>query len=334
MRFCAKATFFSLIAISTTVAFIPSQTRAQDDESSSRVRDRIQSASDHLAQKQQYLLEYKFKKDEECRWNVEHVATTETQIGGTHESTSSRSQSVKLWKISSVDSQGNITFAHTIESVSMWQQIGEGQPVAYDSTKDGTPPSEFEGVDEKIGKPIAVITISKDGKLIDRKSSLQQAHFGVGDVCVPLPDGPIAVGHRWYVPTTLTASDEEGRKQQLKARINYQLTKVKDENAYITFRTEVLTPVESEKVKSQLLQQLNNGYIVFDIQSGRHVRKEVEWNEKVQGYEGPDSFLKYTGRLTEKSLDGQPVGQTAPKVSSVAEPIKIKTIDDGPIIRK
>ena len=121
---------------------------------------------------------------------------------------------------------------------------------------------------------------------------------------VPLPKTAIPVGHKWNVPTTLQATDEDGRNQQLKARIAYELVKVKSGNAYISFRTEILTPVESEKVKSQIMQQKTKGYLVFDINRGRPIRKEIEWDETVQGYEGPDSYLQYLGRMTEKLVGG------------------------------
>jgi hypothetical protein len=117
--------------------------------------------------------------------------------------------------------------------------------------------------------------------------------------------------------------------------------KVKSGNAYISFRTEVLTPVESEKIKSQIMQQMTKGYIVFDIAAGRPIRKEVEWDEKVQGYEGPDSYLQYLGRMSEKLVvdSGQQANShgslLAPiKTEIASEPASIKTRDGEPLMRK
>ena len=115
-------------------------------------------------------------------------------------------------------------------------------------------------------------------------------------------------------------------------RINYKLNKVKGKYAYVSFKTQVLTPIESEKVRSQILQQLTNGYAVFDLNQGKMIRKEVEWSEKVQGYEGPDSFLEYNGKMTEKFVthDVSPEEE----VVSTSENVEIKQRGDQPLIRK
>ena len=201
--------------------------------------DSINRAAKKANSKQKFKLAYNMKKDQQLRWSVEHVASTKTQIAGELEKTSSRSQSTKSWKITGVDTLGNMTFVHTIDSVNMWQQIGEAAPVAYDSTKDEKVPVEYEGVEEKIGKPLAVITISPHGKVLDRKTSLQQAKFGVGEITIPLPKEAIGIGYKWYVPMDLSAKNEDGVPQNLKARLHYELSNVRGDQAFISFRTEI-----------------------------------------------------------------------------------------------
>lgn len=294
--------------------------------------DRVKSATEHLNKKQKYKLAYQFKADDQLRWDVEHTASTKAQIAGTLEETSSRSQSTKLWKVVNVDATGNMRFVHSIESVKMWQKIGDDEPVTFDSSTDESAPAEFAGILEKIGKPLAMITISPEGKIVDRKSSSQQAKFGVGDICIPLPKDEVSVGHQWFVPTSFQGTDEQGRPHQLKARINYKLNKVKDQYAYVSFKTQVLTPIDSEKVRSQILQQLTNGYAVFDLADGKMIRKEVEWSEKVQGYEGPDSFLQYNGKMTEKFVSNESSPSGADVTTS--QTVEIKTRESQPIIRK
>lgn len=295
--------------------------QAQTKSDSMSAADRIARATEKINSKQTWSLKHKLQKGETVRWSVEHVASTKTRMSGETEETSSRSVSVKAWKVSDVDDKGHMTFVHTIESVDMWQKIGDTDPVAYNSRTDKTTPPEYQSVADKLNKTLATIRIAPNGTIEDRKSDLRGARFGVGDVTVPFPDSPITIGHRWNVPTSLPATDEDGLNHQLKARIVYELMKVKSGNAYISFRTEVLTPVESEKIKSQIMQQMTKGFVVFNIPNGRLVRKEVEWDEKVQGYEGPDSFLQYLGRMTEKLL---PAGSTADqaKGSSPLKPLK------------
>ena len=155
--------------------------------------------------------------------------------------------------------------------------------------------------------------------------------FGVGDICVPLPEDPVSIGYRWFLPTVFDATDEDGKRLKLKARVNYEFSKVVAENlAVISFRTEILTPIESDQVRSQLLQKLNQGYAAFDMKNGRLNTKEIRWNETVQAYAGADSHLEYNGRMTEKIVDSK---DRKAKTRVSQAPKKIKRPGDKPIIR-
>ncbi len=324
--------FHRLIATSLLLTIlIASPVTAQPDQESDTA-SRVEQAAKNLVNQQTYLLQYRFQPGETLKWNVEHTASTKAQIAGTMEESSSRSQSVKVWTIQQVDDNGNIEFVHSIESVELWQQVGEEEPETFDSKTDQSTPPAFAAVREKIGKPLATIKIAPNGQILERKSESQQTNFGVGEICIPFPETAIPIDHQWYVPTTLSGKDEDGVPHQLKARVNYKLIKVKDGLAYISFRTEVLTPIDNEKVHSQILQHLNSGYAVFNIRDGRMVRKEVEWNEKVQGYEGADSYLQYVGRLSERLLTPGSANAAADNATSQRDPVK--KAGDKPTIRK
>lgn len=324
------------------VLAIVSHSNAQStDQKQESASERIQRATNKINQQQKYKLEYKLQKDEEIRWVVEHTVSTKFQMAGELEESTSRSETTKMWKVANVDTVGNMTFVHQLESINMWQQVGEAEPVAYNSKTDKTIPDEYKSVAENVGKPLVVFSISPQGKILDRKSNLRQDNFGVGNVTIPLPDEAIPVGFKWNVPSVLEATDEQNRNKKLKARVLYELARVKDNNAFIKFRTEVLTPVTSEKVKSTIMQQMTDGYIVFDMKKGRPVLKQVEWDEKAQGFEGPDSFLKYVGRMSEKLADNATsefkngASALSPLKPDVAtKPVELKTRDGKPVMRK
>jgi hypothetical protein len=150
---------------------------------------------------------------------------------------------------------------------------------------------------------------------------------------VPLPDKPIAIGHQWAVPTQLQVEDENGLVQNLSARVLHELEKVVEGKAYISIRTEILTPVESDKIRSQIMQQMSSGYAVLDLERGLIVFKELDWNEKVQGFEGNDSLLQYMAKLTEKIVNEENASSKKPTVSQ-NESVEIKPRDGKPIMRK
>ena len=328
------------LAIATLFVCSPFSEAQTKDKKQESATERIQRATNKINQKQRYKLAYKLEKDEEIRWIVEHIVSTKFQMAGELEESSSRSETTKVWKVANVDTLGNMTFVHELEAINMWQKVGETEPVAYNSKTDKTIPDEYKSVAENVGKPLVVFSIAPNGKILDRKSNLRQDNFGAGGVTIPLPEEAIPVGFNWNVPTVLEATDDQGQNKKLKARILYELASVKGEHAYIKFRTEVLTPVTSEKIKSTIMQQMTKGYLVFDMKRGRPILKQVEWDEKAQGFEGPDSFLKYVGRMSEKLADDSAAGQTgssglAPlKTDTATKPVELKTREGKPVMRK
>jgi len=323
------ATFLSAIAPAV----------AQDTQKQESAADRIARATKKINGTQKYKLAYNLKKGDEIRWDFEQVVSTKFQMAGFTEESSSRSKNRKLWKVANVDRLGNMTFAYTVESIEMWTQTGEGEPISYNSQSDEEVPELYTGSAEGVGKTQAIFTISPTGEVRDRKSNQKGSDLGLGKVTIPLPTEPIPVGHKWIVDKVMQATDSGDRMKKLKARVVYELSKVKDQNAYISFKTEILTPNISEKVKSTIMQKMNKGVIVFDMNRGCPVLTSVKWDEKAQGFEGPDSFLSYVGRMTEKivieSKSNQSIRALTPLKEEVArKPVEIKTRDGNPIMRK
>lgn len=299
------------------------------------------AVANRLSKKQLYQIKYKLKPGDQIQWVVEHVVSTKVQMAGETDESSSRSETSKRWVVKSVDALGQMTFGLELASAKMWQKIGDQDPVVYDSEKDTEVPEEYSGIAEKVGQSLAVFSIKPDGSVVSRHSEVNESNFGAGDITVPLPSQPIAVGHRWNVPTVLNATDETKVNRKLKARISYQLVKVEGRHAFIKFRTEVLTPIKSQKIKSTIMQQMTDGYIVFDMKNGYPVQKHVEWDEKAQGFEGADSLLTYVGRMSEKlvAASNSQISKTvgtglAPMVAEKPKKVQLRTRDGKPLIKK
>jgi hypothetical protein len=97
--------------------------------------------------------------------------------------------------------------------------------------------------------------------------------------------------------------------------LKYRLEKVQAGVATISVKTEILTPIDDAALKSQLVQQLSNGSIRFDLDAGRLLSKQLDWTENVIGFNGPESNMKYLARFTEKLAENQKVARKAkPKI--------------------
>ncbi|MBC8357085.1 MAG: hypothetical protein H8E66_34370 [Planctomycetes bacterium] len=282
-----------------------------------------------------HLLRYQFANGEQVEWKVIHLGTTETKIQGNTQTSKSRSVSTKAWQVSDVDAEGNFTFSHTVTNVNMWQQLSDRPEVRYNSETDTEIPTEYQQVAKTVGVPLATVTISAKGEIVEREGSKANEKFGVGGIVMLLPDKPVKAGSRWYEPSELRTRLPDGRAKKVKIRKNYTLKKVQTGVATISVKTEVLTPVNDPRIESQLVQQLTEGTIKFDVDAGRVISKEMNWDETVVGFNGADSMMKYLARFTEELL---PAERTASKQQVESSAPVAKTArnsrNDKPMLRR
>lgn len=336
----SKITFFLIQLIAFVCAGLQQQaTSAAPQETATA--DSISSAVDRFAAKARYEFKYDLREKQKLFWKVEHVTTTKTQIAGTTEEASARVETLSSWEVADVNkSSGEMVFHNTITAIKSWKRIGEEEATLYDSRVSKSAPDEYAGIAQSLGKPRSRITIAPDGKVLDRQSDYISTDFSTGDITIPLPTKRVSVGYRWNVPLEFESTNEFGAVVSLKARRCYQFEKVKDGNAYVSFRTEVLTPIESEKTRSKILQKMVRGYIVWNFAKGLPIQKRTEWDEKVQGYDGADSFLKYVGRMSIKLVDSREheeaekqLTYTSLKPLKIA-PIKLRRSNERPELRR
>ncbi len=319
-----------------------------------QTQDPLQRSTARATGDQSYQLRYKARAGEAIRWEVEQIASTETRMAGHEENSSLRSRSVHSWIVDSVDSHDQITFRNQLESASEWQKVGDTDPVSFDSVKGGDVADIFQPTAEKIGKPIATITIDPYGVVVNRVDHIKTTELGMGAVTIPFPEQPIPIDFRWETPEEVMARRKDKSLKPIKTRIVYTLRSVKEGIATISFRREVLTPVDDPWIEMQLQQKINQGSILFDIGRGRVTKKTVQWDEQVQGFEGSDSFLRYLGSYTMTLLSddspAQAPGSTSrasgssPPTGSPLQPLPpvppersssyVKPRDGAPIIRR
>lgn len=246
-----------------------------------------------------YTLRYKLRKGEQVVSRVSHFADTETSMSGVTEGSTSRTTSEKVWEVTDVTDDGSMTFVYSINYVNLAQSVGEGEELKYNSLIDLEAPDIFKKVAETINKPLATITINSRGQVQQRDKELKNLQ-GVGELTLPLPEEPVVVGKSWSVPRELRVKLDNGTFKKIKVRELYTLEKVVAGLATIRIVSQPLTPLADAAAEAQLVQQLSKGVIKFDIESGRLVKKELNWKEEVIGFRGPDTKLRYDAKFTEE----------------------------------
>lgn len=252
---------------------------------------------------QTYELNYSFKKGDELRWQVEHVAKQTTTIQGNQQISRSSSLSTKVWRVTDVNRDGNVTFVQSLEDVEMWQQTDDRARVEYSSKSDAEPPIEYAQVPDTIGKPLATVTIDSSGKVIEKKAIYKKQNMGLGEITIPLPIGKVKIGAEWHAPSEIIATAKDGSQKRIKTRKRFELEGVKHSVATISASTQLLTPIHEPVIEAQIAQQVVNEKIKFDLDAGHIISREAEWDKQVVGFSGPNSMMHHQAKYIEKLVD-------------------------------
>jgi hypothetical protein len=268
-----------------------------------------------------YLLQYKFHQGEEIRTKVAHIATIETTIGGTTQTTDMKSYSMKLWRVTAVDKSGAATIENLVERVDMRNKMSGRQEVRYNSKTDTVAPLGYEDIAKSIGKVLSIVTLDPAGNVLKREDKLARAAPNGGGMLVPpLPKEAIPIGHVWSLPQEVNVALDEGATKAIQTRQRYELEKVEQGIATIAVETQILTPTQDPKIRVQLIQRLSKGHIRFDLAAGRIVGQRTDLDETVLGFSGPDSSMHYVSCFAEELFP--PSAETAAADVPAAAPGK------------
>jgi len=253
-----------------------------------------------------YRLRYRFQPGEELQWQVIHRARVRTTVAQTEQTAETLTRSTKTWKVLDVDGNGSARFELRVEDVEMTNRVSDGNSngneVRYDSKSGDPPPPGFADISKTIGKPLAIITLTSRGEVIDRKQLEPEALQTHGYLTVPFPERPIKIGESWSVPDEVTIPLRNGTVKKVQIQQKFTLEDVKNDVAVIRIGTQVLTPLNDPEVEVQLVQRLSEGTVRFDMAAGRMIAQEIEVDRQVVGFQGEASAFHYQTRFTEEFL--------------------------------
>jgi hypothetical protein len=254
---------------------------------------------------QEFLLRYRFEPGLILRSEVTHLSKNSTRINSVLQEASSRTITDKAWRVLDADDQST-TFEYVVEAVDLSQQFGNSEEIRY-NTKEPTEqvPVQFAGAVDTVGKVVSTIQIDARGMVIARSDSKDPPHMGMGDITLPLPEKPVAAGATWEIPRELRIDRKDGTSRMIKFREFFKLDKVSAGVATISVRSEPLSPINDPTEEAQVMQQLSNGTIQFDIDAGRMISKELAWDHQVVSFSGPGSLLEYSSRLEDRVVSAK-----------------------------
>src|SRR5262249_16303776 len=125
----------------------------------------------------------------------------------------------------------------------------------------------------------------------------------------PKDKQPIRPGVTWSIPDEVKLPIEDGSIKKIQTQQQYRLEKVEAGGATVQGDTQGLTPGDDPKIQSKIGQRLQRGTIKFDLDAGRLLHKQLDIDQSVFGFSGPESHMQYLARFTEEPLKEEP--QTA-----------------------
>ena len=155
--------------------------------------------------------------------------------------------------------------------------------------------------------------------------------LGLGGISIPLPESVIPVGHSWSRPIDLRVQQPDKSIKVIKTRELYTLEKVDTGVATISVKTQVLTPIDDARIKAQIMQRISQGEIRFDIDAGRLLSKQLDWDTNVVGFN--NAIPASTSMINTLNSRAVPVNRSAcsslrPRMRAAKSLVKIEANDN------
>jgi hypothetical protein len=284
------------------------------------VRAEEPAAPVETATAQRYTLRYQYSANQVLRYALTNESTINAQAGNFAETVEQKCTTTRKYRVLSVDPPGNASIEVTFERVQLTATAGQDL-IEYDSDSAAPVPTALQGIKGTIGTPRGTIRLAPTGTVLDIELATDDTQFKESrtEFMPPLPEQPVAVGETWKEEFSVDVAIETPPfKKPIRLQRLYSLRSVENGVATIDERTIVLTPGLDAKLEGQLMRRTAAGTCTLDLDRGLLIQREVSIDNRVVGFEGPNTMLHVKERredrlLPEDQVAGQPVNDAATK---------------------
>ena len=254
-------------------------------------------------------LAFKFRPDESVHYRDRFRSTIHLRDGDVTIDTRNRQDSLKHYRVLTVDSEGRGILETVIDRLKISAQSGADPPTAVDSTAaPDACPEEYRPLLRLVGRPLTRSRFSNSGRLLQVLSisrALLEARPGTtvdsfksieggGNFLFTLPEKPVSVGEEWTEDFPLFLTDKGGTRRRIMLRRTFRLKAIRKGLATITSVTRRLTPVSDPSTLAQLIQRTPTSKVVFDIERGMLISRETRTDQTVIGAFGARTLMRAT----------------------------------------
>ncbi|QDU50455.1 DUF6263 family protein [Gimesia panareensis] len=273
-----------------------------------------------------YSLRYKFTPNEFVHYSVETTNQITVQLNQDKQTSANASNTLKHYRVISVNEEGNGTLETRIDRVKMSVQFDNATPATFDSEQ---PPEkdleQFKPIRKNMSKPTRVVyspvgkvlkilelTISQDGAKFEEAKAPgkidqeQKRHLGF---LIPLPEEEVKIGDSWNDDLDVEVALSKTLRKKVPVRRTFTLDAVEDGTAVITFKTKIMTRLNDPKLSMQLIQKTPSGTIKLDLERGILISQDVSLDKAQVGvFDGKGAMRAVTTRV-ETLVDPTEVAQ-------------------------
>ncbi|MBN72016.1 MAG: hypothetical protein CME32_22400 [Gimesia sp.] len=284
----------------------------------------VTSAADEDAKS--YSLRYKFTPNEFVHYRVETENKITVQLNQDTQTSANSSNTLKHYRVISVNEEGNGTLETRIDRVKMKVQFDDATPATFDSEQNPEKDLEqFKPIRANISKPSRIV-YSPLGKVIsiqELKVDGEGAKFEEAQApgkldqeksrrlgfLIPLPEEEVKVGGTWDDELDVEVALSKTLRKKVPVRRTFTLESVEDGLAVITFKTKIMTRLNDPKLSMQLIQKTPSGTIKLDIERGVIISQDVSLDKAQVGvFDGKGAMRAVSTRL-ETLVDPTEVAQ-------------------------
>ena len=262
------------------------------------------TATDATSETPKVTLRFRFHAGEELRYETSQKIQQQAVAASATKLDVTKVQQRRLFRITDVDENGQASASMQFEKVRMEVKSNDLPPQVFDSSmKDQEIPPVFRSAARKLKGNAPTYSLEPTGTRVKPDGYEEVPDDGQASFMMPLPEDPVTVGDSWKSYINVKVRIAEGVKRDVRLLRTYKIESIADGIATIDMSTSVASQVRSRTARVQLMQATPQGKILFDIDNGRVIRKEMIFARSVLGAMGPQTMLSSSGRTVEKLLD-------------------------------
>jgi hypothetical protein len=235
---------------------------------------------------------------------VEQVTSAAESVGDNKVETKTKLNLTKKWQVKGVDKAGVATLEMSLTLLRIENTRPDGEPLIFDSANpDKSNPEMSKELSKYVDKPLAVLRIDAQGKVVEVKES----KFGPASrfenelpFVVSLPDSALKEGLTWERAYAVTLAPPQGTGEKYSATQKYVCKSVAADSASMMMTTAIKDLPEPLPDQIPLLQLQPEGQIVFDLKKGLMRSARLTIDKELKGHQGEGSSYRFQSVYTEE----------------------------------